>query len=194
MSGSYATPYTSAPLPPASQPHGSSDLSHSQMLAQQDQQIRQQDEALSQLGRSVATLHNLGSEIHGELRSQGQLLDDLERGVDQTRDALVSQNSRLNRLMKRAKSGWLYITIGACRRTLRATRGGCLSNARMPAPPQQPARRATTLRTHACALTMRDRVWAVLCVLASGSHSGHRARHHPVLCHRGMREAILVRV
>ena len=114
MSGSYATPYTSAPLSPAPQPHAAFPT-HSQVLSQQDQVIRQQDESLSQLSRSVATLHNLGSEIHGELRSQGVLLDDLERGVDQTRDALVSQNSRLTRLMKRAKSSWLYLTISAQR-------------------------------------------------------------------------------
>ena len=109
MSDSYATPYTSAPLAPAPHPHAG--MSHTQVLAHQDQTIRQQDDALSQLSRSVATLNNLGSEIHGELRSQGNLLDDLERGVDQTRDALVSQNSRLSRLMKRTKSCWLYITI-----------------------------------------------------------------------------------
>ena len=107
MSGSYATPYTSAdnqPLPPA-QPQ--------QILAQQDEIIRQQDQSLSQLSRSVATLHNLGSEIHGEIRSQGQLLDDLERGVDQTRDALVSQQSRLKRLIKRTKDNWLFFCISA---------------------------------------------------------------------------------
>ena len=66
-----------------------------------------------QLGRSVATLHNLGNEIHGELRHQGALLDDLEHGVDQTRDALVSQQTRLQRLIRRTKSNWLFFAISA---------------------------------------------------------------------------------
>ena len=61
----------------------------------------------------MATLHNLGNEINGELRSQGQLLDDLERGVDQTRDALVSQQSRMRRLIRRTKDNWLFFAISA---------------------------------------------------------------------------------
>jgi len=107
MSGAYATPYTAAdthPMPPAQPQH---------VLAQQDQIIRQQDQSLEQLSRSVATLHNLGHEIHGELRTQGALLDDLEHGVDQTRDALVSQQSRLKRLLKRTKDNWLFCAISA---------------------------------------------------------------------------------
>ena len=110
MSGSYATPYMSAdarPMPAAAPPP------HAQVLAQQDQVIRQQDQSLDQLSRSVATLHNLGNEINGELRSQGQLLDDLERGVDQTRDALVSQQSRMRRLIRRTKDNWLFFAISA---------------------------------------------------------------------------------
>ena len=99
-----STPYTSAF--PSSQPMQPADR-----LQQQDQIIRQQDQSLEQLSRSVATLHNLGGEIHGELRAQGALLDDLERGVDQTRDALVSQQSRLRRLMARTKTRWFFCTI-----------------------------------------------------------------------------------
>ena len=101
----YATPYTSAttgmarPAEPAA------------VLQQQDQIIRQQDESLAQLSRSVGTLNRMGQEIRGELASQSVLLDDLERGVDQTRDALVSQNSRLRNLIRRSKDCKLYICI-----------------------------------------------------------------------------------
>ena len=108
-----STPYTSAF--PSSQPMQPADR-----LQQQDQIIRQQDQSLEQLSRSVATLHNLGGEIHGELRAQGALLDDLERGVDQTRDALVSQQSRLQRLIRRTKDNWLFFAISAHRRRLHA--------------------------------------------------------------------------
>ena len=103
-------------MPPAQQPQ----MSHEQLMAHQDQIIRQQDQSLDALSRSVATLGNLGREIHGEIRGQTALLNDLERGVDQTRDALVSQNSRLKRLLKRTKDNWLFFAISErSRRTQR---------------------------------------------------------------------------
>ena len=101
-SDDYATPYTSS-IPPAVQP--------GTVLQQQDQMIRQQDQSLEQLSRSVGTLNRMGHEIRGELAQQSVLLDDLERGVDQTRDALVSQQSRLQRLLKRTKNCKFYICI-----------------------------------------------------------------------------------
>lgn len=103
---SYETPYVSAG-------GGTAKPANTQaVLTQQDQIIRQQDESLDQLGRSVATLHRMGNEIHGELVHQNNLLDDLERGVDQTRNALVSQNSRMQRLIKRTrKNCWWMVAI-----------------------------------------------------------------------------------
>ena len=41
-----------------------------QTLASQDEIMRQQDAQLDQLSRSVATLHRMGNEIHGELLVQ----------------------------------------------------------------------------------------------------------------------------
>ena len=82
------------------------------VLQSQDQIIRQQDQSLDALGRSVATLNRMGHEIHGELLHQGNLLDDLERGVDQTRNALVSQNTRMQRLIQRTrKNCWWMMCI-----------------------------------------------------------------------------------
>ena len=103
---SYETPYVAAGGGPARPANPQS------VLQQQDNVIRQQDESLDQLGRSVATLHRMGGEIHGELLHQNQLLDDLERGVDQTRNALVSQNSRMQRLIQRTrKNCWWMVAI-----------------------------------------------------------------------------------
>ena len=108
----FSTPYTSAmggggPMQPAPD--------HASVLRQQDQIIRQQDESLDQLGRSVASLHRMGNEINSELRDQGNLLSDLERGVDQTHDQLISQQSRLKKLIKKSKTWWL--TVGISTRT-----------------------------------------------------------------------------
>jgi hypothetical protein len=42
------------------------------------------------------------------------LIDDLDRGVDQTKDALVSQQSRLKRLLKQSRDNWkFFCVIGA---------------------------------------------------------------------------------
>jgi t-SNARE complex subunit (syntaxin) len=109
MSGSYSTPYMSAgtgnnmPPPPAGR----------DLLQQQDQVIRQQDQSLDQLANSVATLHRMGNDINGELVAQGHLLDDLERGVDQTRGALDSQHSRLKKLMLKNKRNcsWMIMIV-----------------------------------------------------------------------------------
>ena len=102
--GDYSTPYSSAM--PSAQPQ--------EVLQQQDNIIRQQDQSLEQISRSVGTLHRMGQEIRGEIAQQSDLLDELERGVDHTRTALVSQQSRLKRLIKRTKDCKLYICIGAC--------------------------------------------------------------------------------
>ena len=104
--GDYSTPYTAA-MPPARQ------AQPQEVLRQQDQIIRQQDQSLEQISRSVGTLHRMGQEIRGEISQQNHLLDDLENGVDQTREALVAQQSRLKRLIKRTKDCKLYICIGA---------------------------------------------------------------------------------
>eukprot|EP00325_Prymnesiales_sp_UTEX-LB-985_P032804 CAMPEP_0174731006 /NCGR_PEP_ID=MMETSP1094-20130205/56697_1 /TAXON_ID=156173 /ORGANISM="Chrysochromulina brevifilum, Strain UTEX LB 985" /LENGTH=97 /DNA_ID=CAMNT_0015933345 /DNA_START=62 /DNA_END=352 /DNA_ORIENTATION=+ len=97
MSEPFTTTYTAATnAPPA--PHV--------VIQQQDQIMRQQDSQLDQLSRSVATLHRMGNEIHGELLHQGDMLDELDRGVDQTKDALVSQQSRLKKLIKKSRDNW----------------------------------------------------------------------------------------
>ena len=123
-----STPYSAmgdAPIPQTA----------TQRLASQDDVIRQQDQSLAALSRSVATLNNLGNEIHGELRAQGNLLDDLERGVDQTRDALVSQQSRLKKLIKRTRDNWLFFMISARNATSHTRTGAALACLRSVARP-----------------------------------------------------------
>ena len=45
---------------------------------------------------------------------QTVLIDDLDRGVDQTKDALVSQQTRLKRLLKQSRDNWkFFCVIGA---------------------------------------------------------------------------------
>ena len=102
---SFETPYTAAASAPPQQPQPQ------QVLQQQDHIIRQQDQSLDQLSRSVATLHRMGNEIHGELISQSHLIDELDRGVDQTSSALVSQRGRLKKLIKKSKENWKWFCL-----------------------------------------------------------------------------------
>jgi len=104
-SDGFSTSYTSANNLPAQQP------APQVIIQQQDHVIRQQDQALDQLSASVATLHRMGNEIHGELITQSNLIDDLDRGVDQTKAALISQQGRLKKLIKKSRDNWLFCTI-----------------------------------------------------------------------------------
>jgi len=99
----FDTPYTAAGASPPVAPQA--------VLQQQDQIIRQQDQSLDSLARSVSTLNRMGNDIHGELVAQSHLLDDLEAGVDQTKTALVSQQTRLKRLIKKSKDNWVFLCI-----------------------------------------------------------------------------------
>lgn len=162
----HTTPYTSSTTP-------------SDVLQQQDQIIREQDQSLDALGRSVATLRNMGGQIKGELNMQVRvalslpsccahafatchpplpaplhqagLLDDLENGVDETQGQLTSQSSRMKLLLKKSGNKGFYCSICA--------RPAGPSRVTSPARARCDFRRRTAALTappHSCSHTLLD--------------------------------------
>lgn len=87
---------------------------------------------------------------------QSHLIDDLDRGVDETRDALVSQQSRLKKLIKKSRENWkFFFVIGAP--------PSCRPRARLSL---VPLFRCKPSRCPACT--------------SCGSVSPHRAGRHPI--------------
>ena len=75
------------------------------------QVLQDQDENIDQLGGAVDRIHNMASEIHGELRTQTRLIEDLEADMDETTEKMNFVMGKLAKLLKTKDSCQLWTII-----------------------------------------------------------------------------------
>lgn len=104
-------PYKDDPDEVDAQSLNSVDTSNREMFAQHQQQLLQQDESLDALHDSIRVQHSMGRSIHDELDDHLILLNDLERGVDDSGSRLGRATLRLKDFRSRVRENGSLVTI-----------------------------------------------------------------------------------
>lgn len=89
-----------------------SGMDNQQIHAYHKQALKDQDDQLDVLGQSIGRQRMLGIQMGDELDEQGQLLDDVERGVDRHTTTLERARKRLGHVARKSKDNWSWVTIG----------------------------------------------------------------------------------
>jgi syntaxin 8 len=92
-------------------PDSTAEMSNQQIHQYHQQVLQEQDEQLDTLGESIGRQRHLSIQIGDELESQGELLDDVDRGVDRHQTRLDGAKRRLKGVGERAKANWGMTTI-----------------------------------------------------------------------------------
>ncbi|KAF3912298.1 Syntaxin-61 [Arthrobotrys entomopaga] len=87
------------------------DLSNQQVMTVHRQIMEEQDDTLDRLSESIGRQRELSIQIGDELDSQGELLDDLDDGVDRAQRRLTGARKRLDTFARKAKDNGSMITI-----------------------------------------------------------------------------------
>lgn len=73
--------------------------------------IEEQDDTLDRLSESISRQRELSIQIGDELDSQGELLDDLDDGVDRAQRRITGARKRLDTFARKAKDNGSMVTI-----------------------------------------------------------------------------------
>ncbi|EMD35523.1 hypothetical protein CERSUDRAFT_116261 [Gelatoporia subvermispora B] len=97
-------------------PSNPEDVDSQAEWAMQEQQmmIRQQDETIDTIAGTLSTIHEQAGLMGREIGEHNELLDDLERGVDQTDTKLNSAMQRMRKFIRQTeetKSGWCIVIL-----------------------------------------------------------------------------------
>ncbi|KAF3988206.1 hypothetical protein FT663_03520 [Candidozyma haemuli var. vulneris] len=87
------------------------DTSNREMFAQHQQQLLQQDQNLDALHDSIRVQHSMGRNINDELDDHLILLNDLERGVDDSGSRLGRASLRLKDFRTKVRENGSLVTI-----------------------------------------------------------------------------------
>ncbi|KAF3915222.1 hypothetical protein ABW20_dc0108606 [Dactylellina cionopaga] len=79
------------------------DLSNHQVLAVHQRIMEEQDDTLDRLSESIHRQRELSIQIGDELDGQGELLDDLDEGVDRAQRRITGARKRLDTFARKAK-------------------------------------------------------------------------------------------
>ncbi|EPS40241.1 hypothetical protein H072_5969 [Dactylellina haptotyla CBS 200.50] len=87
------------------------DMPNQQVYTLHQRIMEEQDGTLDRLSESITRQRELSIQIGDELDSQGELLDDLDDGVDRAQRRITSARKRLDTFAKKAKDNGSMITI-----------------------------------------------------------------------------------
>ncbi|KAK6352771.1 hypothetical protein TWF696_004773 [Orbilia brochopaga] len=87
------------------------DMSNTQMLTLHQRIMDEQDDTLDRLSHSIGRQRELSIQIGDELDSQGELLDDLDEGVDRASRRMTGARKRLDTFARKARDNGSLITI-----------------------------------------------------------------------------------
>jgi len=73
--------------------------------------MREQDDNLEVLDGAVDRVHRMAQEIHGELKTQSRLIDDLEQEIDETSEKMNFVMGKLAKLLKTKDSCQLWTIV-----------------------------------------------------------------------------------
>ncbi|KAK6331718.1 hypothetical protein TWF718_002263 [Orbilia javanica] len=88
-----------------------SELSNEQVFTLHQQIMEEQDDTLDRLSESISRQRELSIQIGDELDSQGELLDDLDDGVDRAQRRMTGARKRLDTFARKAKDNGSMVTI-----------------------------------------------------------------------------------
>lgn len=80
---------------------------------EQEMVIRQQDEELDHMEQAVSRIGNVGRTIHGELRSQHEMLNALDEDVDITGSRIRAAQMKIQEVIKNSGGNCQVCTIVA---------------------------------------------------------------------------------
>lgn len=87
------------------------DLNKEQLLLKQQNLMKLQDEQLSFLEGTTHNLKNISYNINNELRVHNELLDDIDRDVDETNNLLNRNRNIFERVTNNTSNYFLYVII-----------------------------------------------------------------------------------
>ncbi|KJP85692.1 hypothetical protein AK88_04669 [Plasmodium fragile] len=87
------------------------DLNKEELLLKQQNLMKLQDEQLSFLEGTTHNLKNISYNINSELRMHNELLDDIDRDVDETNNLLNRNRNIFERVTNNTSNYFLYVII-----------------------------------------------------------------------------------
>lgn len=87
------------------------DLNREELLLKQQNLMKLQDEQLSFLEGTTHNLKNISYNINNELRVHNELLDDIDRDVDETNNLLSRNRNIFERVTNNTSNYFLYVII-----------------------------------------------------------------------------------
>ncbi|SCM23496.1 SNARE protein, putative [Plasmodium chabaudi chabaudi] len=87
------------------------DISREELMLKQHNMMRLQDEQLEFLEGTTQNLKNISYNINSEIQVHNEILDDIDRDVDETRDLLDRNRNMFTRIINSTSNSYLYMII-----------------------------------------------------------------------------------
>ncbi|KEG03759.1 SNARE protein, putative [Plasmodium vinckei vinckei] len=87
------------------------DISREELMLKQHNMMRLQDEQLEFLEGTTQNLKSISYNINSEIQVHNEILDDIDRDVDETRDLLDRNRNMFTRIINSTSNSYLYMII-----------------------------------------------------------------------------------